>query len=609
MAEPGADAGDLVGRHGSADAAAAQQNRFVGSAIEDHLGQRFSKIGIVGWFGVVGAEILNLVALRGEVSRNVFFQFESSMVARDRDAHFTCIIAPIMRFLLFVAFVAIGLGQESTDALVEKARKTFDVPGIAVAVVKDGQVVFAKGFGVRKLGDSRPVTANTLFGIASNTKAFTSASLAMLVDEKKVHWDDRVIDYLPWFQMSDAYVSREMRVRDLLVHRSGLALGAGDLMFFPASDLSSDEIVKRLRYVPLATSFRSAYAYDNVLYLVAGKLIETVSGKTWAAFIKERIFSPLGMEASKTSIRDITPRDDFAEPHAHVDGVVTAIRPDVLDNNAPAGAIQSSVADMSKWVAMQLNAGEIPGGKRLFSTAQSKEMWSAITPIPIGDPPPALAALKANFSAYGLGWGLRDYRGYKLVSHTGGLSGMVSQVMLAPELKLGVIVLTNQESSGAFSSITMSILDQYMKAPATDWVAAYEAVTQLREKSAAEVVKKAAATRNAASKPSLPPAGYTGRYRDPWYGDITVKEENGKLVMRFTHSPDLTGTLEHWQYDTFIARWKNRAMDADAYVTFSLKPDGSVDQIKMAAVSPLTDFSFDFHHLVLKPVGDAAAYE
>jgi CubicO group peptidase (beta-lactamase class C family) len=513
-----------------------------------------------------------------------------------------------MRFLLVLFFAAGAFAQEYIDVVTEKARKTFDVPGIAVAVVKDGQMVFAKGFGVRKLGEPAPVTANTLFGIASNTKAFTAASLAMLIDEGKLHWTDRVIDYLPSFQMADPYVTREMRVKDLLVHRSGLALGAGDLMFFPASDLSSDEIVKRLRYVPLETSFRSAYAYDNVLYLVAGKLIEAVSGKAWNTFIKDRIFSPLGMSTSKTSIREIRPGDDFAAPHAQVDGVSAPIRPDVLDNNAPAGAIQSSVAEMSKWIAMQLNAGEIPGGKRLFSAAQSKQMWSEVTPIPINDPPPALAPTKMNFNAYGLGWALNDYRGYKLVWHTGGLSGMVSRVTMVPELKLGVIVLTNQEAGAAFSSITMAILDEYMKAPPTDWIAAYDGAAKQREKSAAEVMKKASGTRDTTSEPSLPLKGYAGRYRDPWYGDVTIKEEGGKLVMRFTHSPDLTGEMEHWQYDTFIARWKNRAMNADAYVTFSLKPDGTVDQIKMAAVSPLTDFSFDFHHLALKPVGDGAAY-
>lgn len=514
-----------------------------------------------------------------------------------------------MRLLAFAVFAAIGFGQDSIGSVVEQARKTFHVPGIAVAVVKDGQVVFAKGFGVRKLGEPAPVTADTLFGIASNTKAFTSASLAILVDEGKVHWDDRVIDYLPWFQMSDPYVSREMRVKDLLVHRSGLALGAGDLMFFPASDLSADEIVKRLRYVPLATSFRSAYAYDNVLYLVAGRVIEAASGKPWAAFIKDRILSPLGMSGTKTSVQDIKPGDDAASPHAFVDGALAPIRPDVLDNNAPAGAIQSSVADMSKWIVTQLQQGGMPGGKRLFSAERSKEMWSEVTPMPASAPAPPLAALKTNFAAYGLGWVLNDYRGYKMVWHTGGLSGMVSRVTMIPDLNLGVIVLTNQESGGAFSSVTMAILDQYMKAPATDWVAALDESARQREKRAAETMQKAGAGRNAASKPSLKLAGYAGRYRDPWYGDVTIREEGGKLVMRFTHSPDLTGELEHWQYDTFIARWKNRAMDADAYVTFSLKPDGSVDQIKMAAVSPLTDFSYDFHHLALKPVGDVAAYD
>jgi hypothetical protein len=252
---------------------------------------------------------------------------------------------------------------------------------------------------------------------------------------------------------------------------------------------------------------------------------------------------------------------------------------------------------MSKWVAMQLNRGEIPGGARLFAAERSKEMWTAVTPTPIGEPPPELAALKANFAAYALGWTLRDYHGYRLVSHTGGLSGMVSQVMLVPDLKLGVIVLTNQESGGAFSSITMSILDEYMHAPQTDWAAAYDAVIQEREKAATSAIRSAAK-----SGPSLALAKYAGRYRDAWYGDVTVTEEAGKLVMRFTHSPDLTGELQHWQYDTFIAHWKNRAMNADAYVTFSLNPDGSVDRIRMKAVSPLTDFSYDFHDLALTPV-------
>lgn len=517
-----------------------------------------------------------------------------------------------MRSFVFLASIAIGFAQDPigpvVDQVVEKARKTFDVPGIAVAVVKDGHVIVSKGFGVRKMGEPAPVTPNTLFGIASNTKAFTAASLAILADQHKLSWDDRVIDHLPWFQMSDSYVTREMRVRDLLVHRSGLALGAGDLMFFPASNLTEDDIVKRLRYVPLATSFRSAYAYDNVLYSVAGKLIEAISGKPWEVFIKENIFTPLAMNVSKTSIRDIKPTDDAAQPHALVDGVMKPIRPDILDNNAPAGAIQSSVGDMSKWVIMQLNKGEIPG-KRLFTAAQSKEMWSPITPMPIGDAPPALAAAKANFSAYGLGWTMRDYRGYKLVSHTGGLSGMVSQVMMVPDLNLGVIVLTNQESGAAFTSITMSILDYYMKAQdPTDWVTAYDTLTKEGRERASEAMKKAGSTRNAASKPSMALLRYAGRYRDPWYGDVNIKEEAGKLIMSFSHSPDLTGELEHWQYDTFIARWKNRAMNADAYVTFSLKPDGSIDQIKMAAVSPLTDFSYDFHHLALKPAGDLPAY-
>ena len=211
--------------------------------------------------------------------------------------------------VLLIAMTTPLLAQAYLDDAVERARKAFDVPGIAVAVVKDGKVVVAKGYGVRRVGDPAPVTARTLFGIASNTKIFTAAALAMLVEEGKLAWEDRVVDRLPGFQMSDPYVTREMRIRDLLCHRSGLGLGAGDLMFFPATDLSEADILYRLRFVPLATSFRSEYAYDNILYTVAGAVIRQVSGKPWAAFIQERFFAPLGMRSSRTSIRDLSPGD------------------------------------------------------------------------------------------------------------------------------------------------------------------------------------------------------------------------------------------------------------------------------------------------------------
>jgi CubicO group peptidase (beta-lactamase class C family) len=512
--------------------------------------------------------------------------------------------------ILVIVLAATALAQSNLDDTVNRTLKEFDVPGIAVGVIQDGKVITAKGYGVRKLGDPAPVTSKTLFGIASNTKAFTAAALAILVDEKKIEWDQRVVDILPWFQLSDPYITREMRLRDLLPHRSGLALGAGDLMFFPDSNLTAKDILHRLRYVPISGSFRSRYAYDNVLYAVAGAVIEQASGKPWGQFIRERILQPLGMTRTRTSIADVPEGDDLAWPHAPESGKLRAIPHTNLDSAAPAGAIQSCVDDLFAWVNMQLHEGEVMGGKRLFSAAQSREMWTPHIWIPINpNPPPETASLKPAFQAYALGWVTYDYRGQRIVYHTGGLNGMVTRITLVPDKKLGVIVLTNQQEGAAFQAVTMTILDHYLGASSKDWVSAYAALRKRQVAEANEGVSKATAARDASSKPSLPLARYTGRYRDPWYGDIAVEEKDGRLLMRFSHSPALTGFMEHFQYDTFIARWNDRTLDADAYVTFSLNPDGTVSGIKMKAVSPLTDFSYDFHDLVLTPAAkDAAAY-
>ncbi|HJZ95161.1 MAG TPA: serine hydrolase [Candidatus Solibacter sp.] len=511
----------------------------------------------------------------------------------------------MIRYSLALVVAVTCHAQDYVDSVVERARKEFGVPGIAVAIVKDGAVVHSKGYGVRKLGDAAPVTPQTLFRIASNTKAFTTAALSILVDQKRIKWDDPVIQYLPSFQMYDPYVTREMNIRDLLTHRSGMGLGAGDLMFFPPSDLSREEIIRRLRFIKPATSFRSAYAYDNLLYLVAGQIIPAVTGQSWDDFVKERIFAPLEMTNSFTYTDAIRTGKDAATPHSKASGKLEAIAHENVDNNAPAGSIVSCVADLAKWMNLQLAGGTI-GKTRIFSAAQNREMWSAHTIVPIGEPakdePSAFAAIRPNFSAYGLGWGLRDYRGKKVVGHTGGLSGFVSRTALVPDLKLGVVVLTNQEEDAAHTAIVNTVLDHYLGAAEADWVSVYSARVKKARADAEETVKKAAAKRATGTKPSLPLTGYAGRYRDAWYGDIRIEEDHGKLHIFFTHTPDLAGELEHWQYDTFIARWKNRSLDADAYMTFTLSPDGSIDEMRMKAVSPTTDFSFDFHDLMFHPV-------
>jgi CubicO group peptidase (beta-lactamase class C family) len=501
------------------------------------------------------------------------------------------------------------------DSYVANSMKTFDVPGIAVAIVKDGKVVVAKGYGVRKLGDPTPVDDHTMFAIGSNTKAFTTAALATLVDEGKLSWDDPVYQRLPGFVMYDPYVSHEMTIRDLLTHRSGMGLGEGDLLFWPHSTYTREQIIYKLRFMKPTSSFRSHYAYDNLLYMTAGQIIPSITGTSWDAFMRQYIFGPIGMNDTNVSNSAFKPTDNYAFPHSRVDGKLQVIHFENLDNAGPAGSINSCAADMAKWVLLQLNHGKFADyDSRLFSEQQSKEMWSPQTILHIGTPPPPLAGLKSNFADYALGWGLRDYRGRKLVGHTGGVGGFVSRVMLVPEENLGVVVLTNAEEGGAFDSILFHVLDHYFNLPPTDWVAAFKSVKDMQEKEAAKTMKRAESDRAADSKPSLPLDRYAGVYNDAWYGSITIQtekelgKEKGKqtdkdntgLVISFDHTPSMIGDLQHWQYDTFKAHWRDRTIE-DAFVTFSLKPDGSIESARMAAVSPLADFSFDYQDLLLKP--------
>jgi CubicO group peptidase (beta-lactamase class C family) len=454
---------------------------------------------------------------------------------------------------------------------------------------------------VRKRGEPTPVDARTLFGIASNTKVFTATALGLLVEEGKLEWDAPVVRYLPSFALFDPFVTRELTVRDLLVHRSGLGLGAGDLLWWPASTYNRKEIARRLRYIPPATSFRSAYAYDNVLYLVAGEVIETIAGQSWEDFVSTRILAKVGMTGSNVRHSAAAGGGNVAAPHALVDGKVRPIAPFESDNTNPAGGVNASAEDMAKWVRVQLSGGKLPDGSRLFSEATARQLASIVTPIRVGDPPAELPALKMNFHGYGLGLDIRDYRGRRLVMHTGGLPGYVSRVAMVPDARLGVVVLTNQESGEAFDSVAFHVIDHYLGAPGFDWIDGFLKVKRGNDARDAETERKAIAARDTASKPSLRLAKYAGTYRDSWYGEVAIAEERGKLVMRFSHTPSLTGDLEHWQHDTFIARWRDRELRADAYVTFALNPDGSIDQAKMRAVSPATDFSFDFHDLLLKP--------
>ena len=342
------------------------------------------------------------------------------------------------------------------------------MPGIAVGIVKDGKLVFAKGYGVREHGKPGQVDADTLFQIGSNTKAFTAAALAILVDEGKIRWDDKVLDHLPQFRMYDPYVTREFTIRDLLTHRSGLGLGAGDLMFFPPTDFTRADVMHGLRFLKPVSSFRSQFDYDNLLYMVAGEIIPAVTGQSWEDFVEKRIMDPLKMRPCAATYGRIPDRGDVAAPHVVVEGKLTAIPVANIDVVGPAGTINCSINGMSKWLQTQLAAGKSPDGQQIFSAERRDEMWTMNTILPVDPEEGALTG--THFNGYGLGWGLEDSFGRKRVSHTGGVPGTVTWVNLIPELNLGLLVFTNQQSGSAMESIGRQILDAYLGAPKRDWV-------------------------------------------------------------------------------------------------------------------------------------------
>ncbi|MDQ8756607.1 serine hydrolase [Sphingosinicella sp. LHD-64] len=496
---------------------------------------------------------------------------------------------------------------------VERLRESLGVPGATIAIVENGRVTMTQGFGIRQIGRTQRVDADTIFATGSTGKAFTVAALALLVDQGRIRWDDKVIDHMPDFRMWDPWVTREMTIRDLLVHRSGLGLGAGDLLFVPRSDLSRAETVRRLRHIRPATSFRSGYAYDNVLYMVAGQLIEEVTGQTWEAFVRRNIFRPLGMTNSTVDDAGRLASRNYARPHARLNGPIRGTgdqemlgpETDIAANAAPAGGLAISANDMVHWLNAQLARGALPDGGRLFSEAQAREMWQPVVIQPIGEVPENLRATQPMFDTYALGWDVRDYRGARIIWHGGAVFGSLAAVVLIPERHVGFYIAVNSEEGEMVRGFMYELIDHYLGLPRDSWPEKlHDFVTQRRQAAVASL--QAPQAQPADIGPSLPLARYAGDYSDPWYGTINIREENGALTVAFPHTPGLTATLEHWQYETFRTRFNDRNMEP-AYVTFQLDAEGKVDRITMRAISPLADFSFDYHDLLFTPVAAAGA--
>lgn len=504
----------------------------------------------------------------------------------------------IFNFSLF----AQPITSAQIDSVVEKTLKTFDVPGIAVAVVKDGKIIHEKGYGVRSLNTKQKVDENTLFGIASNSKAFTVAALGILIDEGKLNWDDRVSDYIPEFKLYSPYVTDAFTIRDLLTHRSGLGLGAGDLMFWPDSNnFTLKDVIHNLRYLKAVSAFRTKFDYDNLMYILAGTIVSRVSGMPWEDFIETRIMQPLGMTQSAASYKRLKDKTNVIDPHAPVDGVVKVIRRDWSQVADPAGGIYSNLTDMCKWIIMQMDNGKYGDGlkNQLLSETVHEEMWTPQTIIPVH----GLTPYNTHFASYGLGWFLNDEKGYKVCSHTGGLAGIVTQVTLIPEMKLGIIVFTNQQSGAAFTAITNTIKDSYYGITGMDRIKQYHDRVVEREADAKKTTDNIWKEIDEAQKNNTTKTDvnlYVGTYTDEWFGNVDISIKNGKLWFNSKRSYLFSGEMLPYKGNTFIAKWTDRSLDADAYIMFNLDDEGKPSEIKMKPISPLTDFSFDFQDLDFK---------
>jgi CubicO group peptidase (beta-lactamase class C family) len=522
------------------------------------------------------------------------------------------LLTSMVMILTFHVKASCQLTSAEIDLLADRALKAFNVAGAAVGVVKDGKVVHTRGYGVRSVEIGEPVDEETLFAIASNSKAFTTAALAILVDEGKLSWEDRVIDHIPEFSMYNDYVTRHFNITDLLTHRSGLGLGAGDLQIWPAgSDFTMADMLTNFQHFEPVSPFRTKYDYDNILYIVAGEVIRRVSGQRWEIFVKERILEPLGMDHSCTLPPGLVSEPNMAAAHLAVDGKLKIIPYYELDTariNGGAVGVLSCAEDMCRWMMVHLDGGNYgdSGEKALFSESAQMEMWRVHTPMKVR----ADARYNPHFAGYGLGWRLGDLDGRLTVSHTGDISGMLSKTLMIPDLDLGIVVLTNSYYGGAgmFRAVSQMIADSYLGLDPYDWIAHYRERDDNRSEQADLVVQPVWETTRTGDHGHNRPEDYTGEYEDPWFGRVRIHMKDGGLWFTSLRSPLLDGPMYHYKANAFAIRWEARELDADAFAIFTLDEEGRAAGITMKGISPLIDFSYDFQdlHFVRTGHGDNA---
>jgi CubicO group peptidase (beta-lactamase class C family) len=472
--------------------------------------------------------------------------------------------------IVFLLMTSLSYNQSSVDSFdkyVESARQQWQVPGLSIVVVKDGKVVFEKGYGVRELGKRDPVSNETLFGAMSTTKAMTVACLAMLVDEGKIGWDDKVIKYLPDFRVGDPYVTNELRVRDLLTHSAGL--GNADFLWSWTPTIANAEVLRRMQYANPAYSLRSSFIYQNIMYLVAGTVIERVSGMPWEQFIGERLFTPLGMKNSFPNLSLSRLYLNRSASHFEVKGKIEVIPEMPADSIAPAGAVWSTADDIGKWVAFMLGDGTA-NGKVLIKPATFNEILKPQVIVPAPQFYPTVAITKPHWMTYGLGWFQHDYRGEMVNFHTGSLDGRTAIIGLMRDKKLGVYIFGNLDHAELRHALMYKVFDVFGFGDNTrDWSSEFKTLYDGIKEQGRKRQEAVRAMRKTGTAPNLPLEAYAGRYSDPFYGSIDIQLSNGKL--RSNLGNGLEADLEHWQFDSFMGTWNKSWWDQSLF-TFSISP-------------------------------------
>jgi CubicO group peptidase (beta-lactamase class C family) len=428
----------------------------------------------------------------------------------------------------------------------------WDVPSASIGIVKDGELLFTGNYGVLEEGKDAGPDKNTLYAIASNSKAFTSAIIGMLVQEGKLNWDDKVKEYIPYFELYDPWVSAEVTIRDLLCHRVGLGTFSGDVIWYKA-DLTPEDIIRRVKYLEKAFDFRAGYGYSNVMYVTAGEVIREVTGKSWSENVKERIFEPLGMDRTITSPHVLEARGNFATPHAREQETNIPITWEDWEPVGAMGGIISSVEDISKWMIFNLDHG-IWGDDTIMTKDTRNMVWTPHNNFRVDHT--TRNDFNRHFSAYGLGWGLSDYHGHLRVGHTGAYDGMITAVTLIPDENMGVVVLTNGMKSPIMAA-TYYAIDKFLGMETRDWSAEYLERTNNRQKEDTRISSRKE-KRVPATSPSIELLEYAGSYQSDIYGEIRISLESNQLRMEFEHSPYLSATLSHWHYDVWEIKWDNK---------------------------------------------------